>query len=68
MNTTTLETTRRQTPAATSQTSMRLTVKCLELIDQMAAELGLNKTGIVEIAIREKAIRDGYMTPRSSEG
>jgi len=41
------------------QTNFRLTPKAKALVIKMATELGISQTAIVELAIQEKAKRDG---------
>lgn len=40
-----------------SPTSFRLSKEALDLADRMASSLGVSKTAIVEMALREKAER-----------
>jgi predicted DNA-binding protein len=44
--------------ASKKPTSFRLTDEALEILDSWAAELGISKAAIIEMAIREWARRD----------
>ncbi len=44
---------------------IRLTDEAVRLLRDMAADKGLSQAGIIELAVREKAERDGY---RSRDG
>lgn len=39
-------------------TSYRLTPECRTLIEELARALGISRSGVIEIAVREKAKRE----------
>ena len=43
----------------TRATSLRLSPEAKRLLQRMAEKLGLSMTGVIELAIREKARREG---------
>lgn len=40
--------------------SMRFTPEAMRLLDAMSRDMGISRTAVVELAIREKAKKDGY--------
>lgn len=48
--------------------SMRFSLEALRLLTEMSRDLGISRTAVVELAIREKAKRDGYRDGSDRDG